>query len=174
MHKIIFLIVIYTSIHASCGCSRGESILSGATLRQTNIHSSDNLFTLNTVTGFDLEIPPGTPVPFNGPVVLHGTAITKLNPSTFLITKPGHYQATFVCYRLIIDDDGVEYQLNGVSQVVSAEIGNPLVLNQILDVTSVPSTLQVVTTGIGVVLLRGTSATISIVELNTQNTISEK
>lgn len=166
MDKVILLLFFYTSIHASCGCSRAESILSGATLNQTNILNLDNLYTYNTMTGFALDIPTGTPVPFDGPVVVYGTAIVKLNSTTFLITKRGHYQATFVGYRFIVEEDGVEYQLNGLSLGVSVENGNPLVLNQILDVQTVPSTLQVVATGIGVVLLPGTSATISIVELN--------
>lgn len=170
MNRIIAIMILHCSLYASCGgCGRGESILSRVSpgvVTIDNVASLDNLFAYNTVTDFELLIPPGTPISFNSPVLVHGNGITELNPSTFLITKTGHYLATFVGETFGIDLDGAEYQLNGVSQGVSIDFGTPLVLNQILNVTSVPSTLQVMSIGTGVRLTQGTSATISIVQLN--------
>ncbi len=162
MRKLILFIFLSISSHACCGiCTRGDSILSGV----MPTISVDNLFTYSTVATPFVEVLAGTPLTFNGPVLVHGTAITELNSSTFLLTKPGHYLATFVGYNLSISADGVEFRLNGVSQGLPIE-GSPLVLNQILNVTTVPTTLQVVTAGIGLIFKTGTAATLSIVLLN--------
>lgn len=159
--------------HASCGgCGRGESILSGVSGAGRFV-SLDNLFTYNTITGLTATIGPGTPVTFDpANTLVHGTGISQLNATTFLITKTGHYFATFVATTATASLlGGVSYSLNGVTQGVNSSIvlgGVPLVLNQILNVTTVPTTLQVVGTGlVSLTLATGTTASLGIVQVNT-------
>ncbi|GEM_PF-5140899 len=169
---LLLMFVVFQSQHANLnaacdGCRRGDCLseLTGAFV-------TNHLYNSN-ISGITLTIGPGFAIPFNQTPVTGGNAITQTSLTTFSITKPGHYLVNFVAPTALVTLlGGVNLNLNGIPQGVVfplALAGVPLVLQQVINVTSVPSTLEVVINsliGLSVTLLGGTSSTISIVQLS--------
>ncbi len=179
---LITALITSNGLFATCsGCPRGEAFGglagSGGGGGFGGAFVLDHLYNFNT-TPVPLVLISGSAIPFNGTPVIGGTAISQSTLTTFLITETGHYYTNFTAnVSAVAVGGGVTFFLNGVPQGVTslASAGAPLVLQQILNVTTVPSTLQVVVTcatapicvGASITLLSGTSANISIIQLST-------
>jgi hypothetical protein len=156
-------------LHSSCaGCARGESLASLTTGPGGGLLLS-NLFN-NATSAIVTVYLPGSAIAFNGTPLVAGTAITQTNPTTFTFTETGHYLVNFIGYSALATLlGGVEFTLNGVPQSANPTLalaGASLPLQQIVNVTTAPSILQVVTTGLALTVGSGTQATITLVQLN--------
>ena len=113
----------------------------------------------------------GEPVPFSTNQTSFRTSIVQTDSDTFTIGETGHYRVTAVLQTDFSTsvDGGVTLELNGVPigpQRSIVDLGGNLVLDEIIEVSTVPSTLEVVATGLGLTLAVGDSATITITRVS--------
>lgn len=135
----------------------------------------DHLFTFNN-SGTNLVIVSGgTAVPFQGgtPVTL-GQSIVQSNVDTFVISAIGDYYLSFVATTDTTSAPLAQLQveLNGVPTGPASTLinpGSPLVLREVIHVTRIPSTIQIInTSSIILTLAAGTTAEINIIKLGSQ------
>jgi hypothetical protein len=85
------------------------------------------------------------------------------------LNQPGEYYVEFVAQTAAVTAlGGFQLQLNGTNvgpTQTLLTLGAPIVLQTVVTVTTAPSTLQVVATGLGVTLATGNSANIFIERL---------
>ncbi|PFV75726.1 BclA protein [Bacillus sp. AFS059628] len=114
-----------------------------------------------------LDLGIDAPVPFNTVGSQFGTAISLMAPDTFLISETGFYKITVIVYTaavsllggLTIEKDGVPIPGTGTSLI---SVGAPIVIQAITQITTTPSMIEVIVTGLGLSLALGTSASIII------------
>src|SRR5690606_5378705 len=96
-----------------------------------------------------------------------GTAISQTSTTTFTLSEIGHYHVSFVGSSLATSLlGGAVVRLNKTTNVDPAftllSAGAPIVLQTVVNITSVPTTLQIVITGLAVTFGSGKSTTIYI------------
>ncbi|PEC21944.1 hypothetical protein COM96_11900 [Bacillus cereus] len=107
------------------------------------------------------------PVPFNMVGSQFGTAISQLDADTFIISETGFYKITVIAYTaaasvlgsLAIQVNSINIPGAGTSLI---SLGAPLVIQAITQITTTPSMVEAVVTGLGLSLALGTSASIII------------
>ncbi|EJS74621.1 BclA C-terminal domain-containing protein [Bacillus cereus] len=124
------------------------------------------LYAFNSATT-SIAIGMNDPVPFNTVGPQFGTAISQLDDDTFVISETGFYKITVIAYTaaesllgsLAIQVNGVNVPGAGTSLLSP---GAPIVIQAITQITTTPSLVEVIVTGIGLSLALGTSASIII------------
>ncbi len=157
-----------TSIAKPCGC--------GPTIPTTGTF----LYTYNNIET-STKYPTGTDIPFNGPTLIGGTAISHPTDETFVINRAGSYLVTFVgstfaseassVNDLITDEftAQVQFFLNGspVSAAIEGTIlGTMIVNNAIISVPTAPSILTARVVNATLWLNEDNSATLTIVRIS--------
>ncbi|WP_439020238.1 BclA C-terminal domain-containing protein [Bacillus thuringiensis] len=124
------------------------------------------LHAFNSAT-VSLAIEINQPVPFNTVGSQFGTAISQMNPDTFVISETGFYKLTVIAYTAAVSLLGsLAIQVNGFNvpgagtRLIS--LGAPIVIQAITQITTTPSLVEAVVTEIGLSLALGTSASIII------------
>lgn len=128
----------------------------------------DNLFNFN-IAAAPLVLAINSPVPFNQTALVLGDAISQTSLTTFTISEVGQYYVSFVGSPTAGVGGGVQLFLNGAGVGPTTSLivaGSPLVLREIINVTTVPSTLQVVVQGLALTFDTGSSAWISIIKMS--------
>ncbi|MDA1812129.1 collagen-like exosporium glycoprotein BclA, partial [Bacillus cereus] len=117
--------------------------------------------------GISLDLGINDPVPFNTVGSQFGTAISQLDADTFVISETGFYKITVIANTATASVlGGLTIQVNGVpvpgtgSSLIS--LGAPIVIQAITQITTTPSLVEVIVTGLGLSLALGTSASIII------------
>ncbi|PGK46106.1 hypothetical protein CN907_03870 [Bacillus anthracis] len=117
--------------------------------------------------GVSLDIGVNNPVPFNTVGSQFGTAIFQLDDDTFVISETGFYKITVIAYTVSVGIlGGLSIQVNAVpvpgtgTSLIS--VGAPIVVQAITQITTTPSLVEVIVTGLGLSLALGTSASIII------------
>ncbi|MGH0778133.1 collagen-like exosporium glycoprotein BclA, partial [Bacillus cereus] len=117
--------------------------------------------------GISLDLGINDPVPFNTVGSQFGTAISQLDADTFVISETGFYKITVIANTATASLlGGLTIQVNGVpvpgtgSSLIS--LGAPIVIQAITQITTTPSLVEVIVTGLGLSLALGTSASIII------------
>ncbi|HDR6495417.1 TPA: hypothetical protein QCV07_002497, partial [Bacillus thuringiensis] len=124
------------------------------------------LYAFNSA-GISLDIGLNAPVPFNTVGSQFGTAISQLDPDTFVISQTGFYKITVIVYTAAVSLlGGLTIQVNGVSVpgtgATLISVGAPIVVQAITQITTTPSLIEVIVTGLGLSLAVGTNASIII------------
>ncbi|PEW78058.1 hypothetical protein CN424_16170, partial [Bacillus cereus] len=124
------------------------------------------LYAFNSAT-VSLALGVNDPVPFNTLGSSFGTAISQMDPDTFVISEAGFYKITVIAYTAAVSLLGsLSIQVNGVNvpgggtSLIS--LGAPIVIQAITQITTTPSLVEAIVTGIGLSLALGTSASIII------------
>ena len=116
--------------------------------------------------GISLDLGLNAPVPFNTVGSQFGTAISQLDADTFVIAETGFYKITVIVYTAAISVLGAYNQVNGVSVpgtgATLISVGAPIVVQAITQITTTPSLVEVIVTGLGLSLALGTNASIII------------
>lgn len=106
----------------------------------------------------------GSPLSFNQTETTAGGAITKTSNTAFQFNEVGHYRVQTIARTTTLSLlGGIQYFVNGsaVGPTMSLlSAGNVLVLEAVIVVNTVPSTLEVRATSVAVTLASGTTATI--------------
>ncbi|EMY8534262.1 exosporium leader peptide-containing protein [Bacillus paranthracis] len=117
--------------------------------------------------GISLDLGINDPLPFNTVGSQFGTAISQLDADTFVISETGFYKITVIANTATVSAlGGLTIQVNGVpvpgtgSSLIS--LGAPIVIQAITQITTTPSLVEVIVTGLGLSLALGTSASIII------------
>ncbi|PHB92113.1 hypothetical protein COE98_10865, partial [Bacillus wiedmannii] len=124
------------------------------------------LYAFNSAT-VSLALGINDPVPFNTVGSQFGTAISQMDPDTFVISETGFYKITVIAYTAAVSLLGsLAIQVNGVTVPGAGtsliSLGAPIVIQAITQITTTPSLVEAVVTGIGLSLALGTSASIII------------
>jgi hypothetical protein len=129
----------------------------------------DNLFNFN-IAAIAFNVAVNSPLPFNQSALVLGDAISQNSLTDFTISEVGHYYVSFVGAPTFGGGGGgVQLRLNGflVGPTTFLVInGRPVALRQVINVTTVPSTLQVVVQGLALTFNSGSSGWISIIKLS--------
>jgi hypothetical protein len=131
--------------------------------------SYDHLYVVNH-SELPMTLNADTAIPFAGTPLSFGSAVSQLDSSKFSIEKEGRYFINFVGNTAMKSAlGGVEIRVNGVSTGVTSNLsfgGAPLVVQQIVEVSQAPATLEVVVVGVGLSFSAGTSLSLSVMQLN--------
>ncbi|HDX9614695.1 TPA: exosporium leader peptide-containing protein [Bacillus toyonensis] len=124
------------------------------------------LYAFNSST-IELTLGVNEPVPFNTLGTQFGTAITKIGDDFFITNETGFYKITVVAYTALISLlGGLTIDLNGIpipgSGATLISVGAPIVTQVITQVTTTPSIIEVIISGVGLSLATGISSTITI------------
>ncbi|PEM43917.1 hypothetical protein COF80_01775, partial [Bacillus toyonensis] len=124
------------------------------------------LYAFNSST-IELTLGVNSPVPFNTLGAQFGTAITPILPDFFLLNETGFYKITVVAYTALISLlGGLTIDLNGNplagSGITLISVGAPIVTQVITPITTTPSIIEVIVSGLGLSLATGISSTITI------------
>ncbi|WP_415782870.1 BclA C-terminal domain-containing protein [Bacillus manliponensis] len=115
-----------------------------------------------------LSITAGSPVPFNTPGTSFGTSITQAG-TTFNINAAGTYRVTAILSTALLSAlGGIIAEVGGNpvgAPVTLISAGTQLVLDTVFT-TEEATTLEIVVTGLALLLTNGTSASIIIERLN--------
>ena len=134
----------------------------------TGVTALDNLFNFN-IAGAPLLVAINSPIPFNQVALVLGDAVSQTALTTFTFSEVGNYYVSFVGSPTLGVGGGVQLFLNGAAVGPTTSLivaGSPLVLREIISVTTVPSTLQVVVQGLALTFNAGSSAWISIIKMS--------
>ncbi|MGI2760507.1 BclA C-terminal domain-containing protein [Bacillus cytotoxicus] len=143
----------------------GETGITGPT-GPTSSGLPAGLYAFNSST-ISIGLGVNEPIPFNTVGAQFGTAISQLDADTFIINETGFYKITVIAYTALVSLlGGLTIQVNGVpipgSGTTLISLGAPIVLQAITQITTTPSLVEAVVTGLGLSLALGTSATIII------------
>lgn len=130
----------------------------------SGLTSLDHLFT----TGTGALVALGSPVTFGGAVLVSGTAITKTNTTTFSINETGEYYIHITTQTAGLSLGGLQVFVNGIGVGVGAtllSLGIPITIQEIINIPTAPSTLQVRSIGLAITL--GGTVALSIIQLST-------
>ncbi|WP_458254845.1 BclA C-terminal domain-containing protein, partial [Bacillus licheniformis] len=109
-------------------------------------------------------------VPFATPEESFGTDITQTATTTFTISSPGYYSVRFILYTAALSLlGGAQIVVNGTpvsGAFTLISVGTPLVGEAMIEVTAVPSTIQIAVTGLALTLATGNSGHIQIEKLS--------
>lgn len=141
----------------------GNTGATGAT-GATGLTSLDHLFT----TGTGILVALGSPVSFGGSALISGTSITKTNATTFSINATGDYYIHLTTQTSGIILGGLQVFVNGIAVGVGVtllSLGIPITIQEIINIPTAPSTLQVRAIRLAITLA-GTVA-LSIIQVST-------
>ncbi|EOI7619446.1 exosporium leader peptide-containing protein [Bacillus cytotoxicus] len=143
----------------------GETGITGPT-GPTSAGLPAGLYAFNSST-ISIGLGVDQPIPFNTVGAQFGTAISQLDADTFTINETGFYKITVIAYTALVSLlGGLTIEVNGTpipgSGTTLISLGAPIVLQAITQITTTPSLVEAVVTGLGLSLALGTSATIII------------
>uniref|UniRef100_UPI003D364E0E BclA C-terminal domain-containing protein n=1 Tax=Bacillus thuringiensis TaxID=1428 RepID=UPI003D364E0E len=124
------------------------------------------LFAFNSA-GISINIGVNDPVPFNTVGSQFGTAIAQLDADTFIISETGFYKITVIVYLASLSVLGsLEIQVNG-SPIPGTTIplitaGVPSIIQTITPITTTPSLIEAIVTGLGLSIATGIGSSITI------------
>ncbi|MBJ7450194.1 MAG: hypothetical protein JHC93_07555, partial [Parachlamydiales bacterium] len=129
----------------------------------------DHYYNYNDAGALNLAIGANSAIPFAGNAISSGTSITQTNNTTFSINEVGNYQIQFVGNTTALSLLGsIQLKVGGVNNPFKFALlsgGSPVVLTQVIRVTTLPTTIQVIVTGLTVSFASGTSTNITITRL---------
>lgn len=124
----------------------------------------------SNVGALGIALTAGSPVPFPITDATFGTSITRVDDDTFSINTPGFYTVTYsISTALVSLLGGVEVQVNGTAvsgtnTLISAGVNLSGVV--LFEVTTVPATVEIVVTGLGLTVASGNSSQILIEQIS--------